>query len=328
MRGIRFLKAWLQVSSALLVLAAIKAFVDLELLYKKDTVLVNLKHETSQNLTQNDSFADSDSESYEDVKLRRKEFRTMDLLTPPPSESGTCKVKFEKIQDKTVVLGIGSGRCGTRAFSKFINQNIGTYVTHEFNHCEDLSWDDSISVNSPSLVGKRYKYFIDRKASIVGDVALWYLPYIEQFLEYSNVKVIVLKRNREDTVKSFVKWFGGRKHFPWAIDDDRRDSGGRYINHPMFDSCYPSFEWKNLSKVEVRHGAERYYDFYYKVVDRLVRACNDRIFVVDSYEALNNKTVKYAILKWLGAKKPYVLITGFKNIVILLFKTITNTQMK
>ena len=31
--------------------------------------------------------------------------------------------------------------------------------------------------------------------------------------------------------------------------------------------------------------------------------------VLDSvpYEALNNKTVKYAILKWLDAKKPYVL---------------------
>ena len=75
----------------------------------------------------------------------------------------------------------------------------------------------------------------------------------------------------------------------------------------MFDNCYPSFEWRNLSKVSIEHGAQKYYDFYYKVVDRLVRYCSDRIFVVDSYEALNNKTVKYAILKWLDAKKPYVL---------------------
>ena len=62
-----------------------------------------------------------------------------------------------------------------------------------------------------------------------------------------------------------------------------------------------------MSKVSIEHGAQKYYDFYYKVVDRLVRYCSDRIFVVDSYEALNNKTVKYAILKWLDAKKPYVL---------------------
>ena len=183
MRGIRFLKAWLQVSGVLLALTALKAFIDLELLYRRDRVLDAIQDATFTNISDSISGSISGSisdsidsqnhtlmEDYVDVKIQKKEPRSVDLVIPPSPEIGSCKTKFEKIEGKTVLLGIGTGRCGTRAFSKFINQNIGTYVTHEFNHCENLNWDEAISVNSMSLVGNRYKLFIERKASIVGDV--------------------------------------------------------------------------------------------------------------------------------------------------------------
>eukprot|EP00854_Cymbomonas_tetramitiformis_P019906 gene19906-23815_t len=51
---------------------------------------------------------------------------------------------------------------------------------------------------------------------IVGDVALWYLPYVEAFIKLDpTVRIIALKRDRTDTVRSFGRWFGGMKHFPW-----------------------------------------------------------------------------------------------------------------
>ena len=46
------------------------------------------------------------------------------------------------VSEKTVVLGIGSGRCGTLAFSKLLDQQLFSDISHEYNHCNKFkkSW--------------------------------------------------------------------------------------------------------------------------------------------------------------------------------------------
>lgn len=43
------------------------------------------------------------------------------------------------------------------------------------------------------------------------DWTKWYAWIVSR-----NVRVVALKRNREDTVASFERWFGGMNHFPWV----------------------------------------------------------------------------------------------------------------
>ena len=87
---------------------------------------------------------------------------------------------------KTLVIGLGTGRCGTRTFASVLNDQIDSDVTHEglplgkkMFFRRPLPW----RVNS-FLGRKTINKIAYRPAKLVGDVALYYLPYIHEWLWY------------------------------------------------------------------------------------------------------------------------------------------------
>lgn len=88
---------------------------------------------------------------------------------------------------KNVVLGIGTGRCGTLAFSKLLNRQPYTVVTHEYGRCGDYAWKDATGEGGIGKAEKRYQKYWDRLNKntgggrrynkVAGDIALWNLPY-------------------------------------------------------------------------------------------------------------------------------------------------------
>ena len=104
--------------------------------------------------------------------------------------------------------------------------------------------------------------YVSRKnaSKLTGDFALWNLPWVDKFLLHPTVKVVVLKRNREDTISSFVKWYKKWRVFPWitneqiennnkAVDlqnlDDAQSRWPKYenfANNLVYESCYPKYE--------------------------------------------------------------------------------------
>ena len=123
--------------------------------------------------------------------------------------------------DKTIVIGLGSGRCGTLAFSNLLNQQANTDISHEWNKCLGLDWERA----SKEKTKIRLRHLTNRNAKFVGDVALWYLPYVEFLVQNHDVKIIGLKRVKNDTVESFKNWFGRLNHFPWMIKNDLNATG-------------------------------------------------------------------------------------------------------
>lgn len=133
------------------------------------------------------------------------------------------------------------------------------------------------------------------------------------------MKIIVLKRNRTDTIKSFEKWFGKLHHFPWVSRIEREKFKqvfiGRtpYKNVAAYDQCYPFFELEKFglepdqSFPTIKQGATVYYDYYYAEVDRLVRMYPAKFFMVDTYEILNDDDTKNDVLDWLGLPRPHIL---------------------
>ena len=88
---------------------------------------------------------------------------------------------------KNVVLGIGTGRCGTLAFSKLVNRQPFTIVTHEYGRCGDFEWMEAGGEKGRAKAEKRYLSYKQRLLKntgsgrrynkLAGDVALWKLPY-------------------------------------------------------------------------------------------------------------------------------------------------------
>ena len=63
-------------------------------------------------------------------------------------------------QNKTrVILGIGSGRCGTLALSKLLNSQKSLKVTHEYNECTDFHWNDAESKMGYLYAENRYQRY-------------------------------------------------------------------------------------------------------------------------------------------------------------------------
>lgn len=240
--------------------------------------------------------------------------------TPIPDDL-SFKPLPKKWQHKTIVLGIGTGRSGTMALSRLLDSQANTRVSHEWRKCYLLEW--SIPKDNPNLAqlaaDLRIHTYAARNADYIGDIALWYLPYVEMFLKHSNVKIIALKRNKEDCINSFVKWFGQWRHFPWLKPEFLVKSDFRF--HPDgYDPCYPKYDFglksessnsnsedienfnqNILSNLTIRQGAEIYYDDYNQQIDALKLKYPDRIKICDSYEILNSREVQIEVLEG-GAK--------------------------
>ena len=95
---------------------------------------------------------------------------------------------------KKFVIGCGTGRCGTRSFTKFLNEN-GITASHER---WNLVWEPDFDVCAKSLDIMSE----DGKS----DVGFYWLNYVEFVVDcYPETKFVCLKRNREDVIKSFMK---------------------------------------------------------------------------------------------------------------------------
>jgi hypothetical protein len=50
----------------------------------------------------------------------------------------------------------------------------------------------------------RVETYLARDGEVVGDIALWNLPYAEHMLALNNkVRIVALKRDKNDTIESF-----------------------------------------------------------------------------------------------------------------------------
>ena len=131
---------------------------------------------------------------------------------------------------------------------------------------------------------------MSRNGDIVGDIALWNLPYAEEFLKFKNVKVVALKREKAHTIASFEKWFGKWNHFPWADTETQVANG--YKPNKRYDKCYQKFEFGGKTQLSIKDGAEKHYDSYYSKVERLAKKYPDRVKLLDTYEILNSNDAK------------------------------------
>ena len=77
--------------------------------------------------------------------------------------------------DKTIFIGCGTGRCGTTSLAKLIAGCDGAVCYHERRPL--LPW-----VFNAELFQERLKWLSTATARIIGDVAYYYLPYLEKFM--------------------------------------------------------------------------------------------------------------------------------------------------
>ncbi len=195
---------------------------------------------------------------------------------------------MEPESEPTLIIGLGTGRCGTQSLSRFLSNQPGMIVLHEGKiggRDHPFRWqDDQERVcrwveGLPDLLGRPV---------CCGDVGMYFLPYCEILIAlHPGIRFVCLERDRAEVVESFVRHTVGRH--PWIHHD-----GSHWRIDPVWDSAYPKFDEPDKCR-----AAGLYWDLYHAEVTRLVERYPDRVrhFPTD---ALNSREGRIAILDFVG----------------------------
>lgn len=185
------------------------------------------------------------------------------------------------VNNNQLIIGLGSGRCGTSSLSLLLNEQNNCVSSHESLE-DNYTWGQNFcTINN--IIKQR---FINNK--FVVEVASYLLPNVDEFIEfYPNVKFIILKRDMIDTIESFMSITHNRNHW-------QTHNGIKY-NHCRWDKCFPKFTAKDK-----QHAIRLYWEMYYDLCNKIN---HDRCFHINMID-LNNENICTEMLQWCGFTDP------------------------
>jgi hypothetical protein len=106
------------------------------------------------------------------------------------------------LPDQSIILGIGTGRCGMASLAKVLSQQPEMVCSHDEPPL--LPWKNS---EGRRLIPERFARFRKHaKARLLGDVAHFYLPYLEDAIAAEpDIRIVCLRRPKEEVVASFCQ---------------------------------------------------------------------------------------------------------------------------
>jgi hypothetical protein len=142
---------------------------------------------------------------------------------------------------------------------------------------------------------------MNRKGSLVSDIAFYYLPYITHIItKYPSVKVICLKRNKELTINSYMKKTPGRNH--WSAVHS-------YDTDPVWDITYPTYY-----EEDKRKAIGMYWDQYYNTITNLREKFPDNIGIFSMDETFNTEKGQLKLFNFIELETYQVRLNIKKNI--------------
>lgn len=195
---------------------------------------------------------------------------------------------------KQIVIGLGTGRCGTKTLSYLLNHQPWFHIRHECTPILPYEQDYQKLENKLQYIGDRC-----RRNKVYGDVSFYYLWYAEYLLfQYDDLKILCVERNNEDVVNSYYKKV--TKKVPHSTEplykNFWQDDNGRYKSD--WDKAYPKFSRKYI----LREAIEKYCEFYKKWCREIVEKYSDRFFIFD-VEVMNSITGQDKIYEFLCIPK-------------------------
>lgn len=187
---------------------------------------------------------------------------------------------------KNIIIGLGTGRCGTVSLTNLFKSQSSCVAEHEYtahNSQHGEVWGD----NFMELVD----YIESKSEKFVCEISFYNLPYIDQLIDrYDDVKFIIMKRDRQETINSYLKKTINRNH--WQEHD-----GTRY-KYCKWDSAYPKFEGADKAD-----SIGMYWDYYYETCSNINQALCYNLNLDD----LNNEGKCLDMLSFCGFVSPKYL---------------------
>lgn len=191
-----------------------------------------------------------------------------------------------------IMLGVGSGRCGTQTLAYLIKAQKEFRATHQ-TFSAIAKWEFS----------EEYFYKLVSYLRTGGsDVSFYNLPYVEKLWEvFPDLKVVCLKRDRNETIKSFKKRSEnaptGRPRNQWTSKNSIYWKNFNWSPDPLWDKCFPKFD------APKEEAIGKYWDLYYNKTEKLEKDNPNRFKIYDMYNVLNLKIDQADLLKFIGVEE-------------------------
>lgn len=198
-----------------------------------------------------------------------------------------------------IVIGLGSGRTGTASLAKLIDSQRNALCFHELNPAGSvfegnpqpqrntirefgaiLGGGDkrllAIDYTRPHSVKTYQKLQAMDAVEILGDIAFYYLTYVEDLLQITrDIRFVCIRRDKAETVESWLEKSSiGRWKSLWVADRLKsaivrtpfhqshnywqEHDGREWAHDPVWDKTFPKFE-----AATKREAIEKYWEFYY-----------------------------------------------------------------
>src|SRR6266478_6183749 len=116
--------------------------------------------------------------------------------------------------NRRIILGMGAGQCGLSLLPQVLNCQPATRVTYE--ELPWLPWERR--AGAQGIRERLGRILATRAEQNVGDVASFYLPYIDEAIAAEpGIRIVCLQRPREEVVAGFRR--------------DLESPTGRWIDH-------------------------------------------------------------------------------------------------
>ena len=216
-------------------------------------------------------------------------------------EHGTITFRRKtKVSKKRLIFGLGTGRCGTASLAYLMSHQDSTHASHELFPI--LPWE----VNTSTLTHKWTT--MDHQSHLfdaVFDSGSYFLPYVQVLInswkmhDYAKnryeLRFICLKRDREETVKSYLKKFQNQNNNPL------QNHGDSNLIKNEWDSCYPKY-----NNCTLEEALEKFHEEYYSFASLLEKQ-NPEIFKIFETNSLNEDSEVERILSFAGYESPKII---------------------
>jgi hypothetical protein len=193
-----------------------------------------------------------------------------------------------------LILGTGSGRCGTTSLARLLAFQPETTSTHELS--EPGVSMLAVPTEDPAFVFGTFRDVVaSRSNRFNADCAFYWLGIVDRLVAHygDRLRIVCLERPRDEVVASFERKAAPFNH--WQHHD------GTVYQHIVWDQCFPKFPQAQ----DRREAIGLYWDHCQALAtDYATR--HPRHFRRVPMSDLNDPAKVDALLRWCGYEKPVV----------------------
>jgi hypothetical protein len=194
---------------------------------------------------------------------------------------------------------MGAGQCGLPLLAQILGKQPGARVSHQQPPL--LPWTPDAS--GPGIRQRLQRILDAGKETLVGDVASFYLPYVEEAIRFdAEIRLVCLKRPRGEIVAGFCRTLDKS---PYPVNHWAKEPAPGWCHDPFWTRIFPQYDTQDREE-----GVGRYWDEYYASAEDLARRFPDNVRVYDT-EVLTAEEGVREVLSFVGVPLgQQVILTG------------------